>query len=290
MNTRSDVPDSGPAGAPELTFWGVRGSRPVPGPDMLLYGGNTACIEVRLPEGRYVVDAGTGIVNLGRRTLWPDDEPIHLLMTHLHHDHVTGLPFFGPVHHKGREIHVWCGNLGGASAEAALLALLAPPLFPLTLEQMPARFIFHGFHAGETLRIGPDRIRTVALDHPSGATGYRFDTSAGSAAIITDIEHRSGVHDPAVVALCEGVSTLVYDMMFDEAEYGARRGWGHSTAEAAVRLADAAGARQLVGFHHSPNHTDAIMRGREARLVASRPGSRMAREGMSLLCANQHDG
>ncbi len=257
---------------------------------MLLYGGNPACIEVRLPQGRYVVDAGTGIVNLGRRTNWPDDEPIHLLLTHLHDDHVTGLLFFGPVQHKGREIHVWCGNLGGASAGAVLLALLAPPLFPLRLEQMPACFIFHGFHAGETLSIGRGRIRTVALDHPSGATGYRFDRSAGSAAIITDIEHRSGVHDPAVVALCEGVSTLVYDMMFDVAGYGTRRGWGafHGRGRCQARRCSRSAAAGRVSSLSQPHH--AIMRGREARLVACRPGSCMAREGMSPLCVNQHDG
>jgi len=171
VNIQSDVPASGPASAPELTFWGVRGSRPVPGPGMLLYCGDTACIEVRLPQGRYAVDAGTGIVNLGRRTHWPDDEPSHLLMTHLHHDHVTGLPFFGPVHQQGCEIHVWCGNPGGASAEAALLALLAPPLFPLTPEQMPARFIVHGFHAGKMLSIGPDRIRAQASIPPRARPG-----------------------------------------------------------------------------------------------------------------------
>ena len=121
--------------------------------------------------GRYVVDVVTGIVNPGRRTHWPDNEPIDLLMTHLYHDPVTGLPFFGPVHQQGREIHVWCGNPGGASAEAALLALPAPPLFALTLEQMPARFIFHGFHAGKTLSIGPDRIRGQASISPRARPG-----------------------------------------------------------------------------------------------------------------------
>jgi hypothetical protein len=112
-----------------------------------------------------------GIVNLGRRMHWPDDEPIYLLMTHLHHDPVTGLPFFGPVDQQGREIHVWCGNPGGVSAEAALLALPAPPLFALTLEQMPARFIFHGYHAGKTLSIGPDRIRAQASIPPRARPG-----------------------------------------------------------------------------------------------------------------------
>jgi hypothetical protein len=101
-------------------------------------------------------------------------------MTHHHHDPVTELPFFGPVHQQGREIHVWCGNPGGASAEAALLALPAPPLFPLTPEQMPARFIVHGFHAGKTLSIGPDRIR-VQASIPLGRdrVSFRYERGLG---------------------------------------------------------------------------------------------------------------
>lgn len=273
-----------PMAAPELRFWGVRGSVAVPGPDTVLYGGNTSCIEVINGARRYIVDAGTGIVPLGRKGGWAGSEPIHILMTHLHHDHAIGLAFFAPIYQKGREIHLWCGNLGGQSAEEALNRLFAPPLFPFTLAGAPATFIFHGFAAGEMLVIGEDRIATAPLQHPSGATGYRFDSAGGSAAIITDIEHGADGPDPAVVALCAGVDTLVYDMMLEEAEYGSCQGWGHSTARAAIALADAAGARQLVGFHHAPGHGDAVMQRREAELQEARAASLMAREGMRLVC------
>lgn len=273
----------GPAG-PELTFWGVRGSVAVPGPDTLVYGGNTSCIEVRLGQARFVVDAGTGIVPLGREPDWSGGGPIHILLSHLHHDHVGGLPFFKPLYHRDREVHVWCGNLGGETAQPALGRMFAPPLFPFSLDAAPARIIHHGFKAGSDLIIDRQTIRTVALDHPDRATGYRFDAAGGSAAIITDIEHRSAGPDPEVVALCRDVDTLVYDMMLDESEYGACKGWGHSTAPEAVKLANAANARRLVGFHHSPGHDDAHMAGREARLLQARPGSLMAREGMKLSC------
>jgi phosphoribosyl 1,2-cyclic phosphodiesterase len=268
----------------ELTFWGVRGSVAVPGPQTLLYGGNTSCIEVRLGSARLIVDAGTGIVPLGSQNDWHGHEPIHILLSHLHHDHVVGLPFFKPAFQAGREIHLWCGNLGGESARDALAKMFSPPLFPVALSKLPAQIIFHGFRSGEDLRISGHTIRTVALDHPDGATGYRFDLRETSAAVITDIEHRAGGPDPAVVALCRDVDTLVYDMMMDEAEYGRCEGWGHSTATEAIKLADAAGARCLVGFHHAPWHTDTTMAEREARLQRARTGSLMAREGLTLAC------
>ncbi len=271
--------------APELAFWGVRGSIAVPGAGTLKFGGNTSCIEVKCGNARFIVDAGTGISPLGQSRGWQGDEPIHLLLTHLHHDHIIGLPFFRPIFQKGRDINIWCGNLDGATAEAAMAHLFAPPLFPFGLHQAPARFIFHGFKAGETLKIGQDSIRTVLLDHPSGATGYRFDTGSGSAVIVTDIEHRSGGPAANVVALCKGADTLVYDMMLDETEYGACQGWGHSTAPEGIKLANAAGVRQLVGFHHSPTHDDAMMQDREARLQEARASSLMAREGLRLVCS-----
>jgi phosphoribosyl 1,2-cyclic phosphodiesterase len=274
--------------APVLTFWGVRGSIPVPGPETTEFGGNTTCIEVgrsKTATSSIIVDAGTGLRSLGHSRNWSGTKRIDLLLTHLHHDHVIGLPFFKPIFTSSLEIHLWCGNLGGETAEKALGALFAPPLFPFTLGCIPAKIVFHGFHAGQTINVAGTSVRTVRLNHPSGATGYRFDCADGSAAIITDIEHAGAEPDPAVIALCAGVDTLVYDSMLDEEAYGQCRGWGHSTVNAAVALAAAAGARRLVGCHHAPEQTDAIMRDREARMQAEWPNSVMARERMRLVCA-----
>jgi phosphoribosyl 1,2-cyclic phosphodiesterase len=275
------------SGAPVLTFWGVRGSLPAPGPETAGFGGNTTCLEIELPEsmGSVIIDAGSGLAALGRSRDWTGVTRVDLLLTHLHHDHVIGLPFFKPMFLSGIEIHVWCGNLGGETAESALRAMFAPPLFPLSLDQFAAKLVFHGFRAGETIDVNGSRVRTVLLNHPSGATGYRFDGAEGSLAVITDIEHGETEPCPNVVALCAGVDTLVYDSMLDEMDYGRCRGWGHSTASAAVTLAAASGARRLVGCHHAPEHTDAMMTAREARLKASWPRSVMAREGMRIVCA-----
>jgi phosphoribosyl 1,2-cyclic phosphodiesterase len=275
--------------APRLTFWGVRGSYPVPGAGTLSYGGNTACIEAVSGGARVIIDAGTGIIELGRRFGGAPDTPVHILLTHLHHDHVVGLPFFKPIYQAGREIHIWCGNLGGESAHAALARMFSAPLFPMQLDRMPASVRFHGFHAGETLTIAGQTIRTAPLKHPSAATGYRFDAGGGSAAIITDIEHDSETPDPAVTALCAGVDTLVYDTMIEECDFGACKGWGHSTITAGLKLAEAAGARRFVGFHHSPLHDDAFLDARLSRMAGERPGgpdsATLAREGETLVCA-----
>jgi phosphoribosyl 1,2-cyclic phosphodiesterase len=276
--------------APAVTFWGVRGSLPTAGPGTALFGGNTTCLEVEAPAAgaearRFIIDAGSGIRLLGRGRDWTDVGRIDLLLTHLHHDHVIGLPFFKPMFIPGMDIHLWCGNLGGATAEVALGRMFSPPLFPLTLAQLPARLVFHGFRAGETLDMGGVAIRTVPLNHPSGATGYRFDGPGGSLAVITDIEHGDGAPCPRVAALCRGVDTLVYDSMLDEQDYSRCRGWGHSTATAGTLLAEAAGARRIIGCHHAPEHDDATMIERERRLQAAWPCSFMAREGMRVVAA-----
>jgi phosphoribosyl 1,2-cyclic phosphodiesterase len=277
------------ARAPVVTFWGVRGSLPVPGPATVIYGGNTTCLEVETPSHngtrRFIIDAGSGIQPFGRGRDWSDVNRLDLLLTHLHHDHVIGLPFFNAMTAKDIVVHIWCGNLAGETAEAALRSMFSPPLFPVLLEEFPAKFRFHGFKAGATLDIDGVTIRTTPLEHPSGATGYRFDGAGGSLAVITDIEHRAAAPDPAVVALCKGVDTLVYDSMFEEKDYNRCRGWGHSTAKAGIALAKAADVRQLVGFHHAPEHDDTIMADRERRLRAEWPQSLMAREGMRLICA-----
>jgi phosphoribosyl 1,2-cyclic phosphodiesterase len=279
----------GESGAPVATFWGVRGSLPTPGPDTAIYGGNTSCIEIGLP-GRdptslLLIDAGSGLVRLGRSRDWSSVKRIDLLLTHLHHDHVIGMPFCKAFYRSDIELHLWCGNLGGATAEAALDRMFAPPLFPLTLADLPARKIHHGFRAGETIDVGGMTIRTAPLRHPSGATGYRFDAGRGSLAVITDIEHCDGPPDAEVVELCKGVDTLVYDTMLEECDYGRCKGWGHSTLSAGLALAEAAACRRFVGFHHAPEHDDAMMAAREQRLQAAWPSAIMAREGMTLVSA-----
>lgn len=274
--------------SPTIRFWGVRGSFACATSEALEYGGNTSCMEVTpagdQPETTVIVDAGSGIMPLGYSRPWLADQRVDLLLTHLHHDHIAGLPFFKAMFTQGLELHIWCGNLDGQSAEEALERMFSPPLFPLRLRDLPARIIHHGFRAGETIDIAGQKVRTHLLRHPSGCTGYRFNGSSGSLAIITDVEHEPGAPCPELAGFCRGASAMVYDMMFDEATYTRCRGWGHSTSEAAVALGAAAEVHRIVGFHHSPWDNDAVMAARERQLAELWPESVMAREGMILNC------
>jgi phosphoribosyl 1,2-cyclic phosphodiesterase len=282
----------GQAGPPDettaLTFWGVRGSIPVPGPDTVVFGGNTSCMEVCLAasgrETRIILDAGTGIRGYGTSREWSAGDEVHLLLSHLHHDHVMGLPYLKAAFVKDLTLHIWCGNLGGVDAREALHRMFSPPLFPFASADLSARIIWHGFKAGETIDIDGHEVSTILLNHPSGSTGYRFGTGASSLAVLTDVEHNPDRPEPALVQFCKHVDTLVYDTMLEEGVYLRCKGWGHSTAVEGVKLARAAGCRRLIGFHHAPDQTDADMDRREAGMQLLWPESAMAREGQTLVC------
>ena len=265
-----------------VRFWGTRGSIPMPGPDTVVYGGNTCCVEIRLGQRVFVIDAGSGFEPAGRALslLGAGSGRIDLLLSHLHHDHISGLPFFSPILKEQGELRVFCGNLDGASAEAALGTMFAPPLFPVTLDVLPGRIVHVGFRAGETLAFDDGvRVATCALRHPGGATGYRFDHGGRRVCYVSDMEHLDSGPDADLVAFCRDADLVIYDAMFTETELPRCRGWGHSTWNAGVLLCRAANARALAAYHHHKAHDDAVLAGIDAELAAALPGSFVAREG-----------
>ena len=264
-----------------LHFWGVRGSVGVAGSGTNLFGGNTSCIEVIAAGRRMIVDAGTGIVPLGVKMQAKAGDHFDILLTHLHHDHVMGLMLFQPCFVAGVTIDIYCGNLGGRSAEEPLKRLFSPPLFPLTFEGLPAKVRFIGFSAGENVVIGGVSVQTFPLNHPDGATGYRFSSGGKTAVILTDMEHEGDAGDPspALAAFCSKADLIVYDSTFDDEDYQRYRGWGHSTWEAGLALAKVAKARALACFHHAPEYDDDRLQKMERALKAQFPTGFFAREG-----------
>ena len=271
-------------GTISVTFWGVRGSIACAGPDTARYGGNTACVEMHCGGRRLIFDAGTGIRPLGREMAAEAGQPIDLFFSHTHLDHVVGLPFFAPAMIAGRHLTLWAGHLlPGRTLEGALRHMMTPPLFPVPVDIFAAELAFRDFRAGETLRPDPAiTVRTAALPHPDGATGYRVEHGGRAVAYVTDLEHREGVRDAAVVDLVRDADILIYDATYTDAEFPARVGWGHSTWQEALRIADAGRVGQVVIFHHDPSHDDAFMDAIATAAEAQRPGTLVAREGMTI--------
>jgi phosphoribosyl 1,2-cyclic phosphodiesterase len=261
----------------------VRGSVCASGPGFREFGGRTPCVEVRCGEHLFIVDAGTGLTALGAELIDDGPEEIDILFSHLHLDHISGLPFFKPALMGNRLIRTYCGNLGGANAKEALDRVYAPPIFPVRLDQLPSRFEHRGFKAGETLEF-PDgsAVGTTPLQHPNGATGYRFAHSGRVVCYISDIEHSLPWPPADLVRFVHGADLVIYDGMFSEAEYPRCRGWGHSTWAKGVDLCRAAEVKALAIFHLHPAHDDASLLASEAELKAAMPTAFVAREGQAL--------
>ena len=268
-----------------LRFWGVRGSLPTPGMATVGFGGNTACVEVRLAGRVIILDAGSGLRELGDAlaaeyaTL-----DVDLLLTHAHFDHICGLPFFAPMYRDTDQVRLWSGHLPvGQHIGDILSVTLSEPLMPSLSNAILAQVTYHDFTAGAALPLAPGLVaQTRMLRHPGGACGYRLESAGASVAYITDTEHPPEGFDPNVLDLAAGADIMIYDANYAGADYPEHAGWGHSTWEHAVALADAAGAKLLVLFHHNLTYNDAVMQQIESAATARRPGTIVAREGARL--------
>jgi phosphoribosyl 1,2-cyclic phosphodiesterase len=267
-----------------VKFWGVRGSIACPGPRTVRYGGNTSCLEIRCGGRLLIFDAGTGLRDLGNQLNGNGPVDADLYLTHTHFDHICGLPFFAPLYTAGNKIRLAAGHLQPQTdLKRVLMEMMMAPLFPIPPTAFKADVSFLDFAAGDVLTPGDGiTIRTGPLNHPNRATGYRIEYGGRSICYITDTEHLDGRRDPQIVALVRDTDLMVYDATYTDAEYPRYRGYGHSTWEEGVRLADAAAVKTLVIFHHEPGHDDDRMDAIAAEAEKIRPGTVVAREGMVL--------
>ncbi len=150
-----------------------------------------------------------------------------ILLTHCHYDHVAGLPFFAPFYQPQHRFRLWAGNLlPNFRLKEVTQAMMSEPLFPIGIETFQAVMDYRDFTAGQTIVLGDVTVRTIALDHPGGATGYRIDYAGRSVAYLTDNEGRREDHDAALVALAQDADLVIYDTTYTEAEIEAKKGWG----------------------------------------------------------------
>src|SRR5580765_6239970 len=234
-----------------VRFWGVRGSTPTPQSENLRYGGNTSCVEVRLNGHIYVFDCGTGFRNLGKHLAQEQNgHPIsaHIFLSHFHWDHIQGIPYF-----------------------------------PVNMSEMAAHRQFANIDEG---RIAFDRctVQTKWLNHPQGCLGFRMEAEGKVIVYATDNEPGDPVFDKNLRKLAEGADILIYDAQYLPEEYAARKqGWGHSHWREAVNVVMESGAKELILFHHDPDHSDACIDAVVKQAREHYPKVRAASEGLEIV-------
>lgn len=293
-----------------VTFWGVRGSYPVPGPSTIKTGGHTACVEVQRAGGRLIIDAGTGLRGLGKKLARTGDAgPHHILLSHVHWDHIQGLPFFEPMGDADASVVIHGLPVAATSLREVIDGVLRPTIWPPDVGPVRAALSFCEIAPGQRLTIAGFEVSPFTLNHPFGAMGYRIDCGSGSLAYVSDTgpfcdvlhkQHFLAAPEPLtaadrrtlenmrgdVIATLRGVHTVIYDTHFLSEEYARFSHFGHSTPEHALEICHEAGARRLVLYHHAPSHDDDLMDDVEARYRAR--GSDLAiavdvaREGKTL--------
>lgn len=245
----------------EIDFYGVRGSTPCSGPATIKTGGNTSCVALSVDgEDLIILDLGTGARYLGAKLCATKILPLKCtaLVSHLHWDHVQGIPFFGPLLNQEFQLHIVGPKQIEDTLEEAIHRFISPPLFPVEMAEIPARLSFHEASEG-VMTIGSAAVSIAPLNHVGSTNCYRIDgPSSGSVAYLSDHqEPPDGAVPSEIASFCSGVDVLIHDSQYDAEELLLRSDWGHSTAEFAVNVALESNAKRLVLFHHDPAHDDA---------------------------------
>ncbi len=295
-----------------VTFWGVRGGYPKPGPTTNKFGGNTTCLQVRAGYHLIIIDAGTGIIDLGDELTaqhQADKKPIEatILFTHTHHDHIQGFPFFSPSYLGSSVLYVFGPKWLHQDLEAVLARAMLPPAFPVEPDELRSLRVIHNVSESEMVvwdePDAPPRVCNVYREaqecspwevrarvmrsyaHPQGVFIYRIEMGEKKLVFATDVEGYAG-GDRQLAKFARGADLLIHDAEFTAQEYlegsPPRQGWGHSTWEMAVELAQIAEVKRLALTHHNARHDDAFLEGVEQQAQALFPTAIMAREGLTL--------
>lgn len=246
-----------------MTFHGVRGSTPCHGPELVKYGGNTSCVSLSI-EGHdpILFDMGTGLRYFGN--LQPVGRPFNgaCLLSHLHWDHIQGLPFFTPLLRDGSEVTLYGPVQEGDLNLAEVFAdTIRPPVFPVPLELLPGHVAFEEVWQTE-FRLGEIEVMARPIPHVGNTVGYRVSWGGASVAYLSDHQMPSDGSFSATAGaldLVRDVDLLIHDAQYTPSEFAEKTNWGHCTIEYAIWLAAHAGARRLALFHHDPSHDDEIL-------------------------------
>ena len=267
----------------EFEFWGVRGSIAAAGSRTARYGGNTTCLEVDTPDGVFIIDAGTGIRGLGGHLLERGIAQCRLLFTHIHWDHIQGLPFFTPMYDPDFKVEIFSVDEVTSSAvlEATLRAQMNAPTFPVPWDYLQAQRSFHKIPQSG-LEFDETRITWCELTHPNGVVAFRIECGSRVIVFASDVEHPAEGADPRLVTFARNADVLIYDAQYTPEEYLTRKNFGHSTWEIGIETANKAGVDQLYLTHHDPSHDDIFLDEIQSMVERERPGAKLSHEGLRV--------
>lgn len=302
MNTSGDM---------KVRFWGVRGSYPTAGAEFIRYGGNTSCVEIEAAGSTIILDAGTGIIPLGRSLVRRAREQgkrstCLILFSHLHHDHTQGFPFFAPAYVPGNRIFAFGPDFLGYSPRAAVEEIMRPPLFPVRFSDLNADTVFEIVHETDVLLVSDGNVRVAQVDalpedtgglcirvlrsyaHPGGVLHYRLDWHGQSLVYATDTEgYVSG--DRRLAVFAQNANLLIHDAQYTDEHYlgltpglSVTQGFGHSTVSMACQAAINSDVKNLVLFHHAPEYSDENLDNIRDHAREIFPGVEVAFEGFEV--------
>jgi len=277
-----------------VSYWGVHGTLPVPGPATARYGGNTPCVSVQVgSEPLFIFDCGTGIKALSDRLLAAPSERVtaRIFISHPHWDHINTIPFFGPLYLRGNEIEIYGPYQGDLTLERVVTAQMESVYFPVTVREFGAHVRFRDLRE-ESLAFGPVRLETMLLNHPGCCLGYRLSWRDRVFCYVTDNElyprghaQRDERYVERLAEFVRGADVLVTDATYRDHEYPTKVNWGHSSVSQVVELAVRGGVKRLHLFHHDPDQTDADI---DAKLAEAR--ALLAAEGAPIVCEAPAEG
>lgn len=266
----------------KLIFYGTRGSTPVCGKEYMEYGGNTTCIGLEAEDKLFILDCGTGLMSLQKMQFDTEHyRSAHIFITHLHWDHIQGIAFFGPFFAPGCEFEIYGERRYDKSIREQIESVMESPMFPVQADSFQAKMDYRDVSCGDRIQIGGVAIETIRLDHPNVCTGYRITYGGKSVCLAGDCENAN----EEIEAFAMGADVLICDAQYTDAEYPAKKGWGHSTWQRCCQLGEKCRAGKLILTHHDPSRTDMELEALKKELRKNGYGENavFAFDGMELL-------
>ena len=246
-----------------VDFWGVRGSVPSPGPTTTRYGGNTSCVSITADDKILILDAGTGIRNLGSAIISKPDLEIFVIVTHSHWDHIQGFPFFTPIYQPNRPVHMFPTLHKKNVVLASLIDQMDGAHFPITPDQVPSNFNFVTENPLDFLESNGFHLKMVPMNHPGKAFGYKITIDDKIICYFTDNEidppYEKSIELDELTNQCRNADILIHDAQYTEDDMPLKHGWGHSLISQVTELGKSAEVKNLVYYHHDPERTDDLL-------------------------------